>query len=313
MRASGGTRASLRRGWPLLAALLVLSAACGGGGLEAHLKNGEAAMEQGDPGEARLEGLYVLQQEPENTGALWLVGRSLLALNRDAEAEGYFRSLFGLDPSYREKAGELYAQMAGVDFEAARRGRAARRWETGLAFHPEQELGPHGFFVAGHFFGKQDYENAARLYAMAEEEYPDSSVVVEVLFPHAESLARLGRWEEAREQLARFLKEAPRHPRRQEAIFLYQDVLVRLARADRELLDFEKALEKLDRALRYKINPGLIEEARLEKGLCLEDLGRYREAAGVYRKIVDTNSSGTGRSFEAALERLERIEKARLK
>lgn len=313
MRALGGTRALPRLGWMLVLALLVLSAACGGDGLEAHLERGEASLVEGDPAEARLEGLYVLQQESENTEALWLVGRSLLALNRDAEADGYFRSLFSLDPAYRSSAGKLHAQMAAVDFEASRRSRAARRWELALEFDPEQDLGPHAFFVAGHFFKMEDYESAARLFAVATESYPDSSAVTEVLYPHAESLARLGRWEEAREQLSRFLKEAPKHPRRMEAIFLYQDVLIRLARADRELLDFESALSKLEQALRYRINPGMIEEARLEKGLCLEDLGRYREAAEVYRKIVATNSSGSGRSLEAALGRLERIEKARLK
>jgi len=297
----------------LVLALAVFTAACGGGGLEAHLERGEVSLAKGDPAEARLEGLYVLQQESENSDALWLVGRSLLALNRDAEAEGYFRSLFGVDPGYRSCAGGLYAQMAEVDFEASRKNRAARRWELALEFDPEQDLGAHAFFVAGYFFKKEDYESAARLYTEAEMAYPDSSVVTGLLLPHAESLTRLGRWEEAREQLARFLRVAPKHPRRMEAIFLYQDVLIRLARADRELLDFENALSKLQKALRYRINPGMIEDARLEKGLCLEDLGRYREAAEVYRKIVEKNSSGGGRSLEAALERLERIEKARLK
>jgi tetratricopeptide (TPR) repeat protein len=313
VRALGNARALQRLGWMLVLALLALTAACGGSGLDAHLERGEASLVKGDPAEARLEGLYVLQQESENTEALWLVGRSLLALNRDAEAEGYFRSLFSVDPAYRSSTGGLYAQMAAVDFEAARKRRAARRWELALEFDPQQDLGAHAFFVAGHFFKKEDYESAAQLYNAATEAYPDSSALTEVLFPHAESLARLGRWEEAREQLARFLKEAPKHPRRLEAIFLYQDVLIRLARADRELLDFESALGNLEKVLRYRINPGMIEDARLEKGLCLEDLGRYREAAEVYRIIVDKNSSGSGRSLEAALERLERIEKARLK
>ncbi len=313
MRALGKARALPRLGWMLMATLLVLIAACDGSGLDAHLERGEDSLSKGDPAEARLEGLYVLQQESDNTDALWLVGRSLLALNRDAEAEGYFRSLFSVDPAFRVSAGGLYAQMAAVDFEAARKKRAARRWELALEFDPLQDLGVHTFFVAGHFFKNEDYEIAAQLFNAAKEAYPDTSELTEVLFPHAESLARLGRWEEASEQLARFLKEAPKHPKRMEAIFLYQDVLIRLARADRELLDFESALDKLEKVLRYRINPGMIEDARLEKGLCLEDLGRYREAAEVYRKIVEKNSSGSGRSMEAALERLERIEKARLK
>jgi tetratricopeptide (TPR) repeat protein len=306
------TRAPWRRVWMLLAFLLTL-VACGRDGIEAHLDRGEEALGNGEWDEAHLEGIYVLQEQPGNREALWLVGRSLLALNRDGEAEGYLRGLVERDSSKRVPAANLYAERARDDYQAGRHNRAANRWQRSLEFEPNLDLGPFAFFIAGRFFKLEDYENAIVLFERAEEAYPDSSAVEEILYPKALSLIRLGRWEEAREQLARFLKKAPKHPRRQEAIFLFQDVLIRLGRADRESLDFEAALEKLNRALRYRINPGKIEEARLEKGRCLEDLGRYREAAEVYRRLVDENSSGSGRIFEAALERLERIEKARLK
>jgi len=298
---------------PILAAAFALLTACGGGGLEGHLRSGEDYLEKGRWEEARLEGIYVLREDPGNSEALWIVGRSLMHLDRDGEAKGYLRSLVKADGSYRIKAAELYDSFARKDFEARRLGRAAERWQSALEFESELNLGAHDFFVGNHFFRMQDYEQSARLFARAEEAFPDSSAVLETLFPHAQSLARLGRWEEAGEQLERFLRQAPQHPRRLEAIYLYQDVMLRLARADRELLDFGKALEKLDGVLRYRANPGMIEAALLEKGRCLEELGRYREAAESYRRLIDENSSGTGRAVEAAMERLETLEKARLK
>jgi len=292
---------------------VLLVAACGGGGVSSHLKRGEKAMESGDWEEARLEGIYILQQQPENAQALWLVGRSLLALDRDGESEGYMNSLLERDPSFRPRASELFALRAQRDYLSDRKRRAADRWERCLDFDPEFDLGPYSFFEGRHFFSEEDYASAARLFERAEKAFPDSSAVIDILLPFAKSLTRLGRWEDASRHLGKFLKRAPRHPKRQEAIFLYQDVLIRLARADRELLDFDSALKKLDQALRFRSNPGKIEEARLEKGLCLESLGRYPEAAQVYRRLVKANISGTGRSLETALDRLDKIEKARLK
>jgi len=310
---SARAQASWRLARALLLPLLPLLLACGGEDSGDHLRRGEEYYQSGQYEEARLEGLNVLSREPEQSGALWLVGRSLLGLNRDSEAEGYLRSLMEAKPEFRPLTAALFDSMAVADYGAGRRQRAAERWELSLEFDPETDLGPYGFFQARHFFKKRDWESSTKLYLRANGAYPDSSAVEGTLFPLAQGLVKLGRWEEAREQLVHFLNVAPKHPSRNEAIFLYQEVLLRLAKADGEMLDFEGALDKLGELLRYRANPGKIEEALLEKGRCLEELGRYREAADTYRKLIDSSDSGRGRAFEAALGRLQTLEKARLK
>ncbi|MDP6669584.1 MAG: tetratricopeptide repeat protein [Candidatus Krumholzibacteria bacterium] len=298
-----------RRSW-VLAVLLLL--ACSGEELSGHLEKGDAFFKDGQWEEARLEAIYVLQRAPKNHRALWLVSRSLLALNRDGEAESYFRTLFEEDPSYRPSASASLDSLARFDYLEGRKGRAARRWLTALDFQPGLDPGPYGFFLAEKYFKRGDHARSAGLYRRAFEAYPDSAEVLDQLYPFALSLERLERLEEARPALERFLQKVRRHPRRHEAIFLYQDLMIRLARRDMDLMDFSSAIRSLDRVLRYSSNPTKREEALLEMGICYEKLGKYGKAVKKYRRIVEENNSGSGRFFEASLERLERLEKADL-
>jgi len=303
-----------RATWPaLILGPVLLLAACGGGQLDEHLQRGEDFMAEGSFEEAHLEGIYVLQRRSEDPEALWLVSRALLALERDAEAVGYCRSLVQLAPERAREAAGLFHEMAVQDYESRRGSRAARRWRSALEFDPRLDLGPYAFDMGGRYYREGDPAMSVHLYEQALAAYPDSSAAEAILYPFATSLARVERFEDSARILERLLERSPKHPDRAEAIFLYQDNLIRLARAEREALDPRAALARLDKVLRYRANPAKRDEAQLEKGLCLEDLGDYRSARRAYQRLVEQHGSGTGRSFETALQRLEKLEKAGLR
>jgi tetratricopeptide (TPR) repeat protein len=294
--------------------LLLLSAlACGENELAKHLAKGTQLQGEGQYEEAQLEGLYVLLRDPENESALHLVATSLLEQDRDGEAEAYFRTLAALNLGRSLQAGELYAEKAQLDYENGERSRARRRWRAALSFHPNLDLGPYSFFMAGHEYSDGNWVLASQLFGRALDAFPDSTAVRSALYPYGVSLHRLERWSEAMNVLDIYLRSYPRHGRRHEAIWLYQEILIHEAKAYRIRLDYDGCIELLRKALRFKDNPTKTGEALLELGVCYEDMQDYIAAGDAYRRVVDLNPSGTGRIYDSALQRLETLEKARLK
>ena len=93
-------------------ALVLATSGCGGGELESHLSKGRSLFAHKHYEEAQLEGLYVLLREPENEEALSLVARSLLAQDRDGEAESYFHTLAEKSPLHAMEAGQRLRVLA---------------------------------------------------------------------------------------------------------------------------------------------------------------------------------------------------------
>ena len=308
--AKGRAGAALRLGCVLL---LFLTAGCGEDELVKHLAKGNQLQEEGRFEEAQLEGLWVLLRSPESERALHLVATSLLAQDRDGEAESYFRTLAGLNRGRALQAAEIYARRAREDYEEGEKSRARRRWTTALSFYPDQELGPYSFFMAQHEYDEENWTLAAKLFGRALERYPDSSAVRNALYPYAVSLERLDRREEAKDALDVYLRNYPRHSRRHEAVWLYQELLIHQAKVARVRLDYDGCLELLRKALRFEDNPTKTGEALLELGICFEDMQDYFSAGDAYRRIIDLDPAGTGRIYDSAMQRLETLEKARLK
>jgi tetratricopeptide (TPR) repeat protein len=306
---------AVRRAGGLLLALGLGAclASCGKDELARHMDKGRDLYDGAKYEEAQLEGLYVLLREPENEEALHLVALSLLAQDRDGEAEGYFRSLGQIKGQYAQEAAALYAAKAVGDYQQNERMRAARRWNTALGFNPGLELGPYAFFMARQAYEARDWERAAYLYARARAAYPDSSAISDALYPHAVTLSHLDRHREALAILEPFVKNYPRHRQRHEAIWLYQELLIREAQSAQSSLDYEGAVTLLRKALEYEDNPPKTAEALLELGHCFEQLQDYRAAASCYQKIINANVGGVGRIYDSALARLEKLEKARLR
>jgi tetratricopeptide (TPR) repeat protein len=77
-------------------------------------------------------------------------------------------------------------------------------------------------------------------------------------------------------------------------------------------MDYEGAIAMLRKAMRYDDNPPKTAEALLELGLCYENLKDFERAAASYRRILALSGAGSGRTYDAAVERLTTLEKARL-
>ena len=240
------------------------------------------------------------------------MARSLLAQDRDGEAEAYFRTLAAISPAYALQAAALYDARAREDYRAGEIARAARRWTAALEFDALRDLGPYAFFMAERKYRDREWGAAASLYEAGLAAYPDTAAVQGALFPYGVSLHRLERWPEAMRVLERFLRSYPRHRRRHEAVWLYQEILIHEARAASARMDYEGAIDMLRKVLRYDINPPKTAEALLELGACYENLQDYDAAADCYRRIVEGNAAGTGRIYDAAIARLQTLEKARL-
>ncbi len=288
-----------------------LLAGCGGDELREHLARGQEHLEAERYEEAQLEGLYVLLRDPKSVDALHLVAYSLLAQDRDGEAEAYFRTLAEIDPLYTTQAAALYDERARWDFEHGEKRRASRRWFVALDFDAERELGPYSFFMAQQAFERRDWEKAVALFSRALASHPDSSAVKTSLFPYGVSLHRLEYWSESLLVLEAFLRTYPRHRQRHEALWLYQELLIHEGQAAAQRMNYEGAVELLRKALRYDDNPPKTAEALLALGGCYENLQDYGAAASCYRRIVE--GDGGGRIYDAAIARLETLEKARLK
>lgn len=307
--APGGLR------WALLALALLAAAGpgCGGGDIAAHLDKGEAHFADGRFEEAQLEGLYVLLREPEHPAALKLVATSLLALDRDGEAESYFRTLTAAAPAEAGPVAALYHQRARTDFATNQKSRAARRWAVALSFAPRLELGPYAYYMADLAYADRDWTQAAALYSQALAAAPDSSAAVDAIYPYTVSLHKLGRDPEALGLLEPWLGQQPRHRQRHEAIWLYQELLIGEARAANSRMDYERALSYLRKVLQFKENPPLTAEALLELGAAYESLRNYEQAVRCYRRVIDESNTQTGRIYDSAIERLATLEKARLR
>lgn len=305
--------ARLRRQAAGGALLLLLLAGCSGDDLDKHLRKGGEYYAQNQFEEAQLEGLYVLLRDSENEEALRLVARSLLAQNRDGEAVGYFRQLTEQNPLYAVEAAQIYDRLARADFAAGERSRAARRWFLALQFEPRLDLGPHAFYMAQRAYDERNWQRAADLYGRALTAYPDSSAVRTALFPYGRALHELDRRQEALAVLEPFLQSYPRHRQRHEAIWLYQELLIDEARAANARMDYEGAVEYLRKVLRHKDNPPMTAEALLTLGTSYENLQDYDAAAVCYRRVIEESPTYMGRSYDAAVERLSRLEKAKLR
>ncbi|MCB9515028.1 MAG: tetratricopeptide repeat protein [Candidatus Krumholzibacteriia bacterium] len=294
-------------------ALVLATSGCGGGELESHLSKGRSLFAHKHYEEAQLEGLYVLLREPENEEALSLVARSLLAQDRDGEAESYFHTLAEKSPLHAMEAAELYDTRAREDYTSGQKSRAARRWLIALRFEPMLDLGPYAFYMADRSYEERDWRQSAALYGRALSVYADSSAVKQSLYPYAVSLHKLERDQEAMDVLGPFITRYPRHRDRHEAIWLYQEILIDQARAANGRMDYDAAVEYLRRALRFDENPPMTAEALLELGGSYENLQDYDAAASCYRRVIDTSNTQTGRIYDTAIERLARMEKARLR
>lgn len=286
---------------------------CGGEDLAEHLEKGQSLFRGGHYEEAQLEGLYVLLRDPENEEALHLVAFSLLWQDRDGEAEAYFQNLAEISPDYAREAAAVYDTKARADYDAGEKNRAMRRWNTALGFHLEQDLGPYAFFMARCAYDQRNWQQAAQLYARALANFPDSSAVRTAYFPYGVSLHRLERYEEALAVLESFLRAYPRHGQHHEAVWLYQELLIREARNSAARMDYERAIAQLRKALRYNATPPKTAEALLELGQCYEHLQDYSAAASCYQRIVESNTAGSGRIYDSAVARLDKLEKARLR
>jgi tetratricopeptide (TPR) repeat protein len=291
----------------------VLVAGCTGDELGDHLRKGQTFFAEENFEEAQLEGLYVILREPDHEDALRLVARSLLAQNRDGEAEGYFKRLVGRSPLHAYEAAALYEELAREDYRAGQKSRAGRRWAIALQFEPLLDLGPYGFFMAARAYDERNWTLSALLYQRALANFPDSSAVKGSLFPYGVSLHQLERRREALDILEPFIRSYPRHPRRHEAIWLYQEILIHEAKAANARMDYEGAVEYLRKALRHRENPPMTAEGLLVLGSSYENLQDYDAAAACYRRVIEESSTDTGRIYDSAVERLSKLEKARLK
>jgi len=127
------------------------------------------------------------------------------------------------------------------------------------------------------------------------------------------SLNRLERYGDALGALERLLAEYPKSREKHEAVWLYQELLIREAQAAKARMDYEGAVALLRKALRYDENPPKTAEALLELGQCYEQLQDYDAAAACYQRIVSANQAASGRVYDSALSRLEKLDKARLR
>ncbi|MFH1995612.1 MAG: tetratricopeptide repeat protein, partial [Candidatus Omnitrophota bacterium] len=197
-----------------------------------------------------LESKKVLEAEPENSGALLILGASYLSMGQTKEARAQFEKMVRLDP---ENAwGNIY--LAKIDLDEGEAERCITRARNFLAGDPDQHLLRNILGTA--YARKKDYDEAEKIFKKIMRENPEFTVARINLI---QLYYRSDRSGEAVEAAKAFLEEQPDSP---EARF----ILAVSYRKDGKLEDALRELEALIEARTYNAAV-LLEAAETYRGM----------------------------------------------
>lgn len=229
-----------------------------------YLANARYSLRQFDPAReifARL--LQERPKAPERSDLLFGLGESNYQLGEFAAAAGYYRQILQEFPA-EASADDAQYNLAWCLVELDQEDAAIAEFERLLQNYPHSEFAPAAQFTLGDYhYNRQEYREATAAYERVQQEHPTTEVAGQV--PHL-----LG---ELREALA------------------YEDyeqglALMDSAEAAQDNALFERAVAIFEQVRRQY--PGTESElgALSNMGVCLEALGRWRDAVALYDEVI---------------------------
>lgn len=239
-------------------------------------------------------------------------GASLVSLNRDFEGFRQLQKAAEGDPSISAKIAEYLFDSGDRSFRKRLRSQAAGRMRHAVEIDPALDLGPYVYMVADQYFAENDYEPAARFYARALTQRPDTTAAEEAYLNLAKSYVEIGTPARARESLEEMLDRYPGGRLATQARWRLVNLLYEEGEKQFVLGNYEEAVEVINELLRRTRNPGLSQKSRFLLGESYERMGEYENAYRQYRRIIDTDRGASGRIVDRAKQKIAALREAGL-
>jgi tetratricopeptide (TPR) repeat protein len=255
---------------------------------------------------------HAIRRGIEAPEVYYYYGASLLSINRDFEAFRQLELAAEGDPSMSPRIAEFLYESGTRSYQKRLRSQAAKRMRQAVEMDPALDLGPYVYMVADAYFAENDYEPAARFYARALVERPDTSAAEEAHLNLAKAYVEIGSPSRARETLVEMLDRYPDGTLVTQARWRLVNLLYEEGEKQFVLGNYEEVVEVIDELLRRTRNPGLSQKSRFLLGETYERMGEYENAYLQYRRIIDTDRGASGRIVERARQKISALREAGL-
>lgn len=202
-------------------------------------------------------------QSPERADLLFGLGESHYQLGDFPAASGYYRQILREFPA-APSADDAQYNLAWCLIEMGREDEAMAEFGRILKDYPRSEFAPAAALTFGDFhYNRQEYPEAMAAYERVQQEYPMAEVASQV------------------PRLMGELREALAYEEYEQGLALMDSAE---AKQDDEI--YEAAVAVFERVRRQY--PGTESElgALSNMGVCLEGLGRWREAVSLYDEVI---------------------------
>jgi tetratricopeptide (TPR) repeat protein len=239
-------------------------------------------------------------------------GASLVSLNRDFEGFRQLEKAAEGDPSMSPQIAEYLYDSGSRSFRKRLRSQAAGRMRHAVEIDPALDLGPYVYMVADEYFVDNEYEPAARFYARALAQRPDTTAAEEAYLNLAKSYVEIGTPARARESLEEMLDRFPDGRLATQARWRLVNLLYEEGEKQFVLGNYEEVVEVINELLIRTRSPGLSQKSRFLLGESYERMGEYENAYRQYRRIIDTDRGASGRIVDRAKQKIAALREAGL-
>ena len=240
-------------------------------------------------------------------------GMSLLAMGRDAESGDRFRAALRADSSLGDEiTGALSARAKG----SADRGampRATLLARAAAEIDRAAPIGPLKYLVAKSYFEERNWSEAARWYAGAIAEYPDTNAAESGYLDLAACRAATGDSLSAIEALEAQLSRFPRGALADRAAGTLSGLLYGRARSEFAHGDYDSAVRTAERVVAGYADKMMVEKAMFLIGESYERMGEFERAYEQYEAIAREDRGTPGGVAERARAKMRSFRDAGLR
>ena len=240
-------------------------------------------------------------------------GMSLLALEKDAEAEDRFRAAIASDTTLVDDVAGALLERARASRDEGTMPRAALLARAAGEIDRDAVVGPLRFLVALSYFEERNWPEAAYWYSGAVAENPDTVAAESAYFNLAACRAAMGDSLLAIEALETELEKFPRGALSDRAAWTLSSLLFALAKTEFARGDYDAALRTAERIVDGSPDERLVREAMFLTGECFERMGEFDRAFEQYKAIATADRGAPGGISERARSKMKSFRDAGLR